>query len=181
MDGARIYNAATALNTTVAELARDAIRSSSVSQSARGTVGSILVGSADFVHEARIGGNVWAAECDKWELSQLPDGRSRGISQTPTRDHANARRLAEGLAEIPGITIEVERVVTNIVIFDIIGTGKGSNEICAALKDKNILAIPFGTAIRMVTHYDVSAAEIDSTIEALRRIGSTTNEPRTTP
>ena len=85
-------------------------------------------------------------------------------------DHANARRLAEGLAAIPGIAIDVDRVVTNIVIFDITGTGKTSAEICSRLKDNGILAIGFGNAIRMVTHCDVSAAEIDTTLAAMSAV-----------
>jgi threonine aldolase len=71
------------------------------------------------------------------------------------------------LAEIPGIKIDVERVVTNIVIFDIADTGKTSAEICAALKDENIIAIGFGNAIRMVTHCDVSSEHIEATVKSL--------------
>lgn len=95
------------------------------------------------------------------------------LEESPKRlheDHANARRLAEGLSGIPGITIDVESVVTNIVIFDITETSKTSAEICASLKDQNILAIPFGPAIRMVTHCDVSLKDIDETVGAFETL-----------
>ena len=85
-------------------------------------------------------------------------------------DHANARRLAEGLAEIEGISIDVEKVLTNIVIFDITHTGKTSAEIVAALHGNGVMAIGFGNLLRMVTHCDVSGANIDETIEKLRDI-----------
>ena len=85
-------------------------------------------------------------------------------------DHANARALADGLADIPGIAIDVERVVTNFVIFDISGTGKNSAEIVVRLKENGILAISFGNLIRMVTHCDVSADDIVKTVGVLREI-----------
>lgn len=82
-------------------------------------------------------------------------------------DHANARELAEGLATIECIAIDVEKVVTNIVIFDISATGKTSAEIVAALKDSGILAIGFGNLIRMVTHLDVTPDDISETLQAM--------------
>ena len=76
-------------------------------------------------------------------------------------DHANARRLAEGLAEIDGIKIDLDSVVTNIVVFDISGTGMTSPNCAADLKEKNILAVGIDDkTMRMVTHLDISAAEI---------------------
>lgn len=171
MDGARIFNASVALNTPVAELVRkcDSVQFC-LSKALGAPVGSILVGSADLIKEARIwrkrfGGGMRQAGI-------LAAAGLIALEESPKRlheDHANARRLAEGLAEIPGIKIDVERVVTNIVIFDITGTGKTSAEICAALKDENIIAIGFGNAIRMVTHCDVSSNDIDAALIALRQ------------
>jgi threonine aldolase len=60
--------------------------------------------------------------------------------------------------------------VTNIVIFDIAGTGKTATEITDALAERGILAIGFGTQIRMVTHLDVSAADIQTTLSAMHEI-----------
>lgn len=85
-------------------------------------------------------------------------------------DHENARALAEGLAGINGISIDVEKVVTNIVIFDISATGKTSAEIVEELKDRGILAIGFGNLLRMVTHLDVSADDISKTLAAMNTI-----------
>jgi len=85
-------------------------------------------------------------------------------------DHENARALAEGIANIDGIAIDVEKVVTNIVIFDITATGKTSAEIVAALKENSILAVGFGDLIRMVTHCDVSRESVDKTVSLLNSI-----------
>lgn len=172
MDGARIFNAAAARETSVAELARhcDSVQFC-LSKGLGAPVGSMLVGSADFIKEARVwrkrfGGGMRQAGI-------LAAAGLVALEESPKRlheDHRNARRLAEGLADISGIAIDVERVVTNIVIFDITGTGKTSAEICSKLRDNGILAIGFGNAIRMVTHCDVSAAEIDSTLAAMSAV-----------
>jgi threonine aldolase len=95
------------------------------------------------------------------------------LEESPNRlheDNENARRLAEGISELPGVEIDLEKVVTNIVIFDVSGTGKTSGEICTQLKERGVLAIGFGSAIRMVTHCDVTAEGVKTTIEAMRGI-----------
>ena len=85
-------------------------------------------------------------------------------------DHANAKRLAEGLAELPGVTIDAERVVTNIVIFDVSETGQTADAICAQLRERGVLASGFGSSIRAVTHYDVSRDDIETALRELRSV-----------
>lgn len=174
MDGARIFNAAASLETTVAELTRqcDSVQFC-LSKGLGAPVGSVLVGTAEFIAEARIwrkrlGGGMRQAGI-------LAAAGLIALEESPRRlpeDHANARRLAQGLAGIPGIDIDVERVVTNIVIFDVSATGKTSSEICSGLAEQGILAIGFGTLIRMVTHCDVSTGDIDSAIAAMHSIAA---------
>ena len=174
MDGARIFNASVALDTTVSELTRNCNSVQfCLSKGLGAPVGSMLLGTKDFIDEARI-----------WRKRLGGGMRQAGIlaaagliafEESPKRlreDHANARQLAEGIAEIPGIELDLEKVVTNIVIFDISGTGKTSGEICSQLKEQGILVIGFGTAIRMVTHCDVSREGIEKTLTALRAICS---------
>ncbi|MEJ7616466.1 MAG: beta-eliminating lyase-related protein [Pyrinomonadaceae bacterium] len=95
------------------------------------------------------------------------------LEETPPRlgaDHVNARRLADGLAELAGIDIDPETIVTNILIFDVSRTGAGgAHAICARLAAEGVLASGFGSSIRMVTHYDVSAADIETTLAVMRR------------
>ncbi|PYS72038.1 MAG: low specificity L-threonine aldolase, partial [Acidobacteria bacterium] len=85
-------------------------------------------------------------------------------------DHANAKRLAEGLAELPGVQIDPEKVVTNIVIFDVSETGQTADAICAQLRERGVLASGFGSSIRAVTHYDVASADIETALRELRSV-----------
>ena len=132
-------------------------------------VGSMLLGRREFIDEARVirkmlgGGMRQAGVLAAAGLVALEES-PKGLVE----DHANARRLADGLAELHGIKIDPETVVTNIVIVDVSETGKTADAICAQLRERGVLAIGFGSSIRMVTHYDVSRADIDT---ALREMG----------
>lgn len=172
MDGARIFNAAVASGSSVAELTRhcDSVQFC-LSKGLGAPVGSVLVGSKEFIDEARI-----------WRKRFGGGMRQAGIiaaaglialEESPKRlheDHDNARRLAEGIAQIPGIAIDVAGVETNIVIFDVACTGRSSADIVADLRERGILSIGFGTKIRFVTHCDVSAEDITKSIVALASV-----------
>lgn len=166
MDGARIFNAAVALNTTAAELTRgcDSVMFT-LSKGLGAPAGSILLGTKEFIEKARVwrkrlgGGMRQVGILAAAGLIALEDGPDRLAD-----DHVNARNLAEGIAKIPGVAIDVDKVPTNIVIFDVAGTGKTSDEITETLASLGVLAIGFGTQIRMVTHLDVNAGDIDQTI-----------------
>ena len=173
LDGARIFNAATALGETVAALARpvDSVMFC-LSKALGAPVGSMLLGRRDFIEEARrwrklLGGGMRQA-------GVLAAAGLVALSEIPPRlaeDHANARLLAEGLVQLDGVRVDPERVVTNIVIFDVSGTGRAAAEICERLQQEHrVLASGFGSAIRMVTHYDVSRADIDRALAALRTV-----------
>jgi Threonine aldolase len=134
--------------------------------------GSILLGTADLIKEARIwrkrmgGGMRQVGILAAAGLIALEDGPQR-----LHLDHENARRLAIGLTGIQGIEIDLNSVVTNIVVFDISDTGKTSPELCSQLKEKNILAVGIDDkTMRMVTHLDVSVDDIDRTISEIRSI-----------
>lgn len=95
------------------------------------------------------------------------------LEESPKRlheDHANARVLADGLADLPGIDLDPEKVVTNIVYFDTAGTGKTAEEICGGLRNEGVLASGSDNSIRMVTHRDVSADDVRSALSALGRV-----------
>jgi threonine aldolase len=173
MDGARIFNAAIASDTSVADLTRqcDSVMFT-LSKGLGAPAGSMLLGSRDFISEARIwrkrlgGGMRQIGILAAAGLIALEDG-PRGLDE----DHENARLLAFGVAELPGIFIDSSTVQTNIVIFDISGTGTDAKHICARLKDSGVLAIGISeTHIRMVTHRDVSRGDIERTVTRLRDI-----------
>lgn len=172
MDGARIFNAAVASGSSVAELTRhcDSVQFC-LSKGLGAPVGSVLVGSKEFIDEARI-----------WRKRFGGGMRQAGIiaaaglialEESPKRlheDHENAKRLAMGIAQIPGIAIDVAGVETNIVIFDVACTGRSSADIVSDLRERGILSIGFGTKIRFVTHCDVSAEDITKSIVALASV-----------
>jgi threonine aldolase len=172
LDGARIFNAATALGETVADLARpaDSIMFC-LSKGLGAPVGSMLLGEKAFINEARVvrkmlGGGMRQA-------GVLAAAGLIALEESPKNlpaDHANAKLLAEGLAGMPGIQIDPEKVVTNIVIFDVSGTGQTADAICAQLRERGVLAAGFGSSIRMVTHYDVLRADIETALRELRVI-----------
>ncbi|HEY6466546.1 MAG TPA: GntG family PLP-dependent aldolase [Candidatus Acidoferrales bacterium] len=173
MDGARIFNAAVALKCTVADLTRkcDSVMFC-LSKGLGAPVGSMLVGSRAFIEKARInrkqiGGGMRQA-------GVLASAGLVALEESPKRlhcDHENARRLAEGLAEIKGIRIDPAKVVTNIVIFDIHTSGKTAAEVSSALRDRGVLANPTGKhTIRMVTHCDVDGPEIERAITATANV-----------
>ncbi len=170
LDGARIFNSAIAQNETVANLTRsvDSVQFC-LSKGLGAPVGSLVLGSEDFIAEARVwrkrfGGGMRQAGI-------LAAAGLIALTESPKRlhiDHENARRLAEGASNLRGVSIDAGLVQTNIVIFDVSETGKTSAEICTALKEKDIHASPFGSAIRMVTHCDVSQADIETTLLELK-------------
>jgi len=173
MDGARIFNAAIASSTSVAGLTRecDSVMFT-LSKGLGAPAGSMLLGTKDFIKEARIwrkrlgGGMRQVGILAAAGLIALEDGSKR-----LHEDHENARRLAEGLAGIDGVELDADAVATNIVVFDILCTGITSPKVCSRLKEKNILAVGIDDrTMRMVTHLDVSAADIDSTLKEIRPI-----------
>ena len=131
----------------------------------------MLLGKQDFIEEARIWRKRFGGGMR--QVGILAAAGLIALTESPKRlhfDHENAKRLAEGVANLKGVSIDAERVQSNIVIFDASESGKTSAEIIAELKATDILAIPFGRAIRMVTHCDVSREDIETTLKILGRI-----------
>lgn len=168
LDGARIFNAAVALRVPVEQLTR---RFDSVmfcfSKGLGAPVGSMLVGSREFIEEARIvrkrlGGGmrqvgILAAAC----LYAL-DHHVERLAE----DHEHARLLENALAELDGVTVTPPE--TNILIFEL--TSMPAAEFTGKIGERGVLAIPIGeTKVRMVTHLDVSREEIDRTIDVIRK------------
>ena len=172
LDGARIFNASVALGESVAALARpvDSVMFC-FSKGLGAPVGSMILGTRAFIEEARrwrklLGGGMR-------QVGVLAAAALVALEETPARlpeDHANAHRLARGLAELQSIRIDPEKVSTNIVMFDVSETGLTVEEICERLKERGVLASGFGTSIRMVTHYDVSRDDIETTLVEIGKV-----------
>jgi threonine aldolase len=177
IDGARIFNAAAALGTTAAELvaAADSV-SFCLSKGLCAPVGSVLVGSHEFIAEARrtrkqLGGGMRQAGV----LAAAGLIAIRQMTSRLTIDHANARTLAEGLAEIPGIHIDLSKVQTNMVFFDLLEDAPVTPEAFSErLKnDYNIRMNPypgFTRRFRAVTHYWITEEQVETVLQAIRTL-----------
>ena len=173
LDGARIFNASVVLGKSVVELTRkfDSVMFC-LSKGLGAPVGSMLVGSKEFIEQARIvrkmlGGSMRQA-------GVLAAAGLIALEEGPKRlhmDHANAKFLAEELAQTPGIKIDASKVVSNILFFEVSGTGLTAFEISKALAAQGVLANATDPrSIRMVTHLDVDRAGCERAIKTLREI-----------
>jgi len=173
VDGARIFNAAVAQKIPASVLAADADSITfCLSKGLAAPVGSLVCGSKDFIAEARrirkvVGGGMRQAgiiaAAGIVALNEMVDRLAD--------DHAHARRLAEGLANIEGLSIEPQRLQTNIVFFKISRAGLSPQDLTAALRAEGVLVGPKEPdQIRLVTHYQVSADDIDYALEGLKRV-----------
>jgi threonine aldolase len=163
LDGARIWNASVACGETPARIAREADTITvCMSKGLGAPVGSLLVGPAELLKRG-------------WTIRQQMGGgmRQSGILAAAALhaldhhfpklavDHANARVLAEQLSKLPGISIDLAAMRTNIVIFDVARTGRDPTELASALEERGVLVVPFGgTRLRAVTHLDVTTDDV---------------------
>ncbi len=86
-------------------------------------------------------------------------------------DHQNAKRLAVGLKEFKGVLINPMHVETNIIIADVADTGMTAPQVAEAMKKEEVLIHAFGkTQIRLVTHLDVSAEDIEKALKAFEKV-----------
>jgi threonine aldolase len=173
LDGARVFNAATYLKRPVSEITAkfDSVQFC-VSKGLGAPIGSLLVGTRDFIEQARVYRKVFGGGMR--QVGVLAAAGLIALEKGPLRleeDHQNARHLAEGLAQIPGVTIDPAKVQTNILVFDVSGTGMDANDIAKQLAAEGVLAGAFSsTVMRMCTHLDVNRAQIDRALEVFGRV-----------
>jgi threonine aldolase len=170
MDGARIFNAAAATGMSVRDIAAPADTVMFCLSKALGApAGSMLAGPANLIakgrlYRRRLGGGMR-------QVGVLAAAGLVALEESPPKllqDHCNAKILAEGLARMPGVEIDPQRVATNIVVFDVSGTGIAPVEISARLRQRGVLLNPINERqMRAVTHYDVSR---EHCIQALNEI-----------
>ncbi len=169
MDGARLFNAAEGCGLPVGRIVRDVDTVTFCLSKALGApVGSMLAGSKTLMDKARLlrkrlgGGMRQAGILGAAGLLALESGPA-GLAA----DHSNARYIAERLSSMDGI--RPFAVETNIVIFDVSGTGKPPKDISAALKAQGILMNGFSdTLMRAVTHRDVTREQCTTAMDALQ-------------
>jgi len=174
MDGARIFNAAIASDTPAEAIAAtaDTIQFC-LSKGLAAPVGSMIAGSADFISGAKGGRKILGGA-----MRQSGTIAAAGVVALKTmverlgEDHARARRLAEGLAAIDGLTVDLDSVQTNIVIFDCRPEMEHADFV-AAMKARDILISNYTPrGVRMVTHYQAGDDAIDAALEAAAAVMS---------
>jgi threonine aldolase len=173
LDGARIFNAAVSLGKSVATLTRDCDSVMfCLSKGLGAPVGSMVVGSREFIQKAHIARKMLGGGMR--QVGVLAAAGLVALEESPKKlyvDHENAKFLANGLAKIKGIALDSTKVVTNIVIFDVRGTGRTAAEISSELGKKKILCGPTDKySIRMVTHCDVQRDGIEKALAAVGEI-----------
>lgn len=173
LDGARIFNAAIALDVDPVALAShaDSVQFC-LSKGLSAPVGSLIVGDSDFIGAARknrkmVGGGMRQAgilaAAGIVALTEMVDRLAE--------DHANARRLAEGIVELPGVEIDPETVRTNIVILSFQQDDVSPKDLEERLAEEGVLLLAIGgPRLRAVTHYGIEAADVGDTLSAFRKV-----------
>lgn len=173
MDGARIFNAAVAQGRKVSELVApvDSVMFC-VSKGLSAPVGSLVVGTRDFIARARqnrklLGGGMRQAGI----LAAAGLVALHTMVDRLAEDHANARRLAQGLTQIPGLMVDLETVQTNMVMCDLLDGQWSAAAVAEAFAEAGVLANANGPRrIRFVTHKDVAAADIPEVLDRIERV-----------
>ncbi len=173
LDGARLFNASVATGTPARELAAQADSVTfCLSKGLGAPVGSVVVGTRAFIDRARRARKMFGGGTR--QVGILAAAGLVALESMVDRlreDHQNARLLAEGLASLPGIAIDLERVQTNIVIFSVDRPDLDAPGLIVKLAEQGIKAFNISqTDIRMVTHKDVDREGILKTLEVLRTI-----------
>jgi threonine aldolase len=173
LDGARIFNAAVALNESVAQMTRnlDSVMFC-LSKGLGAPVGSMIVGSQEFIDKGRIYRKMFGGGMR--QVGVLAAAGLIALEESPKRlheDHANAKFLAQEITNIPGLRIDPDSVRTNIVIFDCEATGLNAVQLCETLQPLGIWALDTAPySVRFVTHYDVDRSGCERAIQVLRDV-----------
>jgi threonine aldolase len=171
IDGARIFNAAVTLDVPPAELARPADTITfCLSKGLSCPVGSVVCGSKETITRVRrnrrmVGGGMRQAGI----IAAAGIVALESMVDRLKEDHDNAKRLAQGLARLPGITLDPTRIQTNIVIFGV--KDRPAEALLEALKARGVLAsLPERGKVRMVTHYGITGKDIDEALNVAEAI-----------
>lgn len=172
LDGARIFNASVALGVDVSTLAAAADTVTfCLSKGLSCPVGSVLCGSEETMGRARkIRKMLGAGMRQAGVIAAAGIYALENMVDRLEEDHANARRLAEALAPLPGLDIDLASAQSNILIFEVTGEIT-AEEFAGRMAQENVRFNPIGPGqVRMVTHYGIEQSDIDIVIDAARRV-----------
>ena len=175
VDGARIFNAAVALGVKPRDLAAEADSVSfCLSKGLAAPVGSLVCGTNDFINEARrarkiLGGGMRQAGV----LAAAGIVSLNEMVERLAEDHANAKKLAKGLAEMPHISINPDHIHTNIIFFEITREGMKPEKFVQQIDAAGIRMLPVGAQkVRAVTHYHITSEDIDQALDVISKVMS---------
>jgi threonine aldolase len=173
VDGARLWNAAVALNVAPARLLQEADSASlCLSKGLGAPVGSVIVGDSEFIKRARrmrkiLGGGTRQAGI----IAAAGIVAITEMVERLTDDHANARKLAEGLAQLDGIVVDPDTVETDIIFFELRRDEMTTAQLSAGLKELGVLLNPTNkTHLRAVTNLSVTSDDIERTLDAFANV-----------
>lgn len=173
VDGARLWNAAVALNVSPARLLQETDSvSCCLSKGLGAPVGSVVAGSADFIRQARrnrkvVGGGMRQAGI----IAAAGIVALTEMVERLADDHANARFLAEGLSQLEGMVIDPQTVHTDIVIWEVQREDMTPVQLAAALKERGVLVGAIGgNKMRAVANYHVSRGDMERTLESFAEV-----------
>ncbi|MFA7215495.1 MAG: low-specificity L-threonine aldolase [Bacillota bacterium] len=173
LDGARIYNAAAYLGVEAKEIARycDTVNVC-LSKGLCAPVGSVLAGSSEFVERARkyrkmLGGGMRQAGI----IAAAGIIAVEKMSKRLSKDHENAFALAKGLNSLEGVSVDIDKVQTNLIMVDFAGTGLNGVQVAERLKANRILINGSSeSVVRFAVHYYIGEDEIQRTIQMVSRV-----------
>ena len=171
MDGARLFNAAIALNTEVSNLTKYVDTTTfCLSKGLSCPIGSIICGSEDIILEAKrwrkaIGGGMRQAGV----FAAAGIVALNNMTDRLSEDHENAIKIGNGLADIDGIEIDVDYIKTNIIRFSLKDRLSNMDKFKSDLLDNGVMISPSGNTVRMVTHREVSADDIGVVLRAVSK------------
>ena len=172
LDGARVFNAAMALNVDVREItARAGSVMFCLSKGLSAPIGSMVVGSRDFIRRARRARKMMGGGMRQVGVLAAPGLIALEVmSRRLDEDHRNARQLAEGFRQIPQIEF-LNEVQTNIVLLRLRDVAISIETLAERLRERGIKTLPWEHGhMRMVTHKDISSEDVTYTVEAFRDI-----------
>lgn len=173
LDGARIFNASVAFGEAPAVLCREVdCLQFCLSKGLAAPIGSLLLGSRVFIDRAR-----WLRQRIGGGMRQAGHMAAAGLVALETmqdrlvEDHANAKRLAAGLAAIDARLVDVENTLSNIVYIDFAAGDRDAGQVTETLLSRNIRVKLIGTkACRMITHWGITGSDVEETLEVYRDI-----------
>ena len=173
VDGARIFNAAVALNMKPKDLVAEADSVSfCLSKGLAAPVGSVICGTQAFIDNARrarkvVGGGMRQAGV----LAAAGIVALNEMVDRLAEDHANAKKLAAGLSEIPDLSIDPTRIHTNIIYFGVERENLASAEFTQQVDAAGVRMLPMGPQkVRAVTHYHITSEDIDQALSVISKI-----------